>query len=93
MRSRDLILDEDILWALGDLPDQYDFGAYSQFFNGYGTHYVTEGTMGGVLDYVAVVNKNAMQRNGMKIYLQAKQIDSVSKIQYNTGVYLRTLLT
>ncbi len=73
MRSRDLILDEDMLWALGELPDQYDFGAYSQFFNGYGTHYVTEGTMGGVLDYVAVVNKNAMQRNGMKIYLQAKQ--------------------
>uniref|UniRef100_A0A672KBF6 Complement C8 alpha chain n=1 Tax=Sinocyclocheilus grahami TaxID=75366 RepID=A0A672KBF6_SINGR len=65
MRSRDLILDEDMLWALGDLPDQYDFGAYSQFFNEYGTHYVTEGTMGGVLDYVAVVSKNAMQRNEM----------------------------
>ncbi|XP_042573655.1 complement component C8 alpha chain isoform X1 [Cyprinus carpio] len=65
MRSRDLTLDEDMLWALGDLPDQYDFGAYSQFFNEYGTHYVTEGTMGGVLDYVAVVNKNAMQRNEM----------------------------
>ncbi|RXN14301.1 complement component C8 alpha chain [Labeo rohita] len=63
MRSRDLTLDEDMLWALGDLPDQYDFGAYSQFFNEYGTHYVTEGTMGGFLEYVAVVNKNAMERN------------------------------
>ncbi|KAK7158475.1 hypothetical protein R3I94_004941 [Phoxinus phoxinus] len=63
MRSRDLTLDEDMLWALGDLPDQYSFGAYSNFFNEYGTHYVTEGTMGGVLDYVAVVNKNAMKRN------------------------------
>ncbi|XP_077098205.1 complement component C8 alpha chain [Siphateles boraxobius] len=63
MRSKDLTLDEDMLWTLGDLPDQYDFGAYSSFFNEYGTHYVTEGTMGGVLDYVAVVNKNAMKSN------------------------------
>ncbi|XP_067308373.1 complement component C8 alpha chain [Pseudorasbora parva] len=70
MRSKDLILDEDMLWALGDLPDQYNFGAYSNFFNEYGTHYVTEGTMGGVLDYVAVVNKNAMkinEKNGLEI--------------------------
>ncbi|XP_067218936.1 complement component C8 alpha chain isoform X1 [Chanodichthys erythropterus] len=63
MRSKDLTLDEDMLWALDDLPDQYNFGAYSHFFNEYGTHYVTEGTMGGVLDYVAVVNKNAMKKN------------------------------
>lgn len=64
MRSKDLTLDEGMLWALDDLPDQYNFGAYSHFFNEYGTHYVTEGTMGGVLDYVAVVNKNAMKKNG-----------------------------
>ncbi|XP_051555493.1 complement component C8 alpha chain [Myxocyprinus asiaticus] len=65
MRSKDLMLDEDVLWALTDLPDEYDFGAYSHFFNEYGTHYVTEGTMGGQLDYVAVVNKNVMKRNEM----------------------------
>lgn len=64
MRSKDLTLDEDMLWVLDDLPDQYSFGAYSHFFNEYGTHYVTEGTMGGVLDYVAVVNKNAMEKYG-----------------------------
>ncbi|KAI7809993.1 putative complement component C8 alpha chain [Triplophysa rosa] len=62
MRSKDLMLDEEMLWALTDLPVQYDFAAYSHFFNVYGTHYITEGTMGGVLDYVAVVNKNAMTR-------------------------------
>ncbi|XP_056597020.1 complement component C8 alpha chain [Triplophysa dalaica] len=63
MRSNDLMLDEEMLWALTDLPEQYDFAAYSYFFNVYGTHYITEGTMGGVLDYIVVVNKNAMTRN------------------------------
>ncbi|KAL0200024.1 hypothetical protein M9458_003211, partial [Cirrhinus mrigala] len=63
MKSRDLTLNEDVHWALGDLPDQYDFGAYSQFFNEYGTHYVTEGAMGGYMESVAVVNKDAMGRN------------------------------
>lgn len=58
------MLDEEMLWALTDLPDQYDFAAYSHFFNVYGTHYITEGTMGGVLDYVAVVNKNEMIKQG-----------------------------
>ncbi|TRY54218.1 hypothetical protein DNTS_030479 [Danionella cerebrum] len=63
MRSRDLVLHEDMLWALGELPDDYHFGAYSQFFNEYGTHYVTEGTMGGLMDYVAVVDINAMAQS------------------------------
>lgn len=58
------MLDEEMLWALMDLPDQYNFAAYSNFFNVYGTHYITGGTMGGVLDYVAVVNKNVMIRKG-----------------------------
>ncbi|XP_055059541.2 complement component C8 alpha chain [Misgurnus anguillicaudatus] len=61
MRSKDLMLDEEMLWALTELPDEYHFSAYSQFFNEYGTHYVTEGTMGGVLDYVVIVNKDTMR--------------------------------
>lgn len=54
------MLHEDFYTALMDLPEQYDFGMYYRFFNQYGTHYVTEGTMGGTLEYVAVINKTAM---------------------------------
>ncbi|KAK3545496.1 hypothetical protein QTP70_007740 [Hemibagrus guttatus] len=60
MRSRDLMLHEDMLQSLMELPEQYDFGAYSRFINDYGTHYVTQGTMGGVLDYVVVLNKKGL---------------------------------
>lgn len=61
MRSSDLMLHEDFYFALMDLPEQYDFGTYSTFLKTFGTHYVTEGTMGGDLEYVFVVNKTMME--------------------------------
>lgn len=60
MRSDKLMLHEDFYISLMDLPEQYDFGMYSRFFNTYGTHYVTQGTMGGTLEYALVLNKTKM---------------------------------
>lgn len=57
------MLHEDFYISLMDLPEQYDFGMYSRFFNAYGTHYVTEGTMGGTLEYVLVLNKTKMTQS------------------------------
>ncbi|KAF4088788.1 hypothetical protein AMELA_G00058730 [Ameiurus melas] len=62
MRSRDLMLHEDMLQSLMELPEQYDFGAYSRFIRDYGTHYVTQGTLGGILDYIVVIDKEVMER-------------------------------
>ncbi|XP_044224891.1 complement component C8 alpha chain [Thunnus albacares] len=59
IRSNKLMLHENFYMSLMELPEQYDFGMYSQFFNTFGTHYVTEGTMGGTLEYVMVINKTA----------------------------------
>lgn len=60
MRSSKLMLHDDFYTALMELPEQYDFGMYYRFFSRFGTHYVTEGTMGGTLEYVAVINKATM---------------------------------
>lgn len=54
------MLHEDFYVSLMDLPEEYDFGMYSSFINTFGTHYVTEGTMGGTLEYVLVLNKTSM---------------------------------
>ncbi|XP_060782136.1 complement component C8 alpha chain [Neoarius graeffei] len=62
LRSRGLVLDEDMLQSLMELPEQYDFGAYSRFISEYGTHYVTQGVLGGVLDYILVINKEVRER-------------------------------
>ncbi|XP_070775549.1 complement component C8 alpha chain [Enoplosus armatus] len=66
MRSNKLMLHEDFYVSLMELPEQYEFGMYSRFFNTFGTHYVTEGTMGGTLEYVVVVNKTAMAESHME---------------------------
>jgi len=60
MRSNELMLHEDFYISLMELPEQYDFGMYSRFFSTFGTHYVTEGTMGGTLEYIVVINKTSM---------------------------------
>nr|AFZ93888.1 complement component 8 alpha [Oplegnathus fasciatus] len=66
MRSNKLMLHEDFYISLMELPEQYDFGMYSRFFNTFGTHYVTEGTMGGTLEYVVVVNKTSMAESKLE---------------------------
>lgn len=63
MRTNDLMLHEDFYFALMELPEDYDFGMYSNFLNTFGTHYVTEGSMGGSLEYILVVNKTAMEES------------------------------
>ncbi|XP_062850535.1 complement component C8 alpha chain [Trichomycterus rosablanca] len=68
MRSQDLMLHEDMLMSLMELPEVYDFGAYSRFISKFGTHYVTSGVMGGVLDYVVVVNKQVMIQEKLEWY-------------------------
>lgn len=59
------MLHEDFYVSLMELPEQYDFGMYARFFSKFGTHYVTEGTMGGTLEYIVIVNKTAMAESRM----------------------------
>ncbi|XP_056148689.1 complement component C8 alpha chain isoform X2 [Lampris incognitus] len=66
IRSDKLMLHDDLYVSLMELPEQYNFGTYSQFFDTFGTHYVTEGTMGGTLEYIAAVNKTSMLKLGVK---------------------------
>ncbi|KAK5919104.1 hypothetical protein CgunFtcFv8_023027 [Champsocephalus gunnari] len=66
MRSNELMLHEDFYISLMELPEQYDFGMYFRFFSTFGTHYVTEGTMGGTLEYIVVVNKTSMASSNME---------------------------
>ncbi|KAI1888366.1 hypothetical protein AGOR_G00184290 [Albula goreensis] len=65
MRSSGLMLHEDMYQSLVELPEQYDFGAYSKFLSQYGTHYVTSGIMGGSLEYVLVLDQSAMAKKGI----------------------------
>ncbi|XP_025960664.2 complement component C8 alpha chain [Dromaius novaehollandiae] len=65
MRKENIVLDEDILLSLQELPDRYDYGMYAKFINDYGTHFVTSGTMGGVFEYILVINKEEMRKKAI----------------------------
>uniref|UniRef100_A0A8B9RX02 Complement C8 alpha chain n=1 Tax=Accipiter nisus TaxID=211598 RepID=A0A8B9RX02_9AVES len=62
MRRDNIVLDEDMLLSLQELPDTYNYGMYAKFINDYGTHFMTSGTMGGIFEYILVINKEEMRR-------------------------------
>ncbi|NXJ62072.1 CO8A protein, partial [Rostratula benghalensis] len=62
MRRDNIVLSEDMLLSLQELPDTYNYGMYAKFINDYGTHFMTSGTMGGVFEYILVLNKEEMRR-------------------------------
>lgn len=55
------MLDESMLQSLMELPEQYNYGLYAKFINDYGTHYITSGSMGGIYEYILVVNTEKME--------------------------------
>lgn len=65
IRRSSLMLDEDMLMSLMELPDTYNYGLYARFLNDYGTHLVTSGTMGGIMDNILVLDKEVMKKKGV----------------------------
>lgn len=58
------MLDEGMQQSLMELPEQYHYGMYAKFINDYGTHYITSGSMGGVYEYILVLNREKMETAG-----------------------------
>ncbi|KAL7985038.1 hypothetical protein Chor_003608 [Crotalus horridus] len=66
MRRDNIYLDEDMLQSLIELPEEYNYGMYSRFIDDYGTHFMTSGTIGGIFEYILVVNKDKMTSSEIK---------------------------
>uniref|UniRef100_V9KLK5 Complement component 8 alpha polypeptide n=1 Tax=Callorhinchus milii TaxID=7868 RepID=V9KLK5_CALMI len=65
LRSRDLVLHEEMLSSVLELPEEYDYAIYSRFISQYGTHYLTAGTLGGVFESVLVMDKQKLRESEM----------------------------
>ncbi|XP_004465554.1 complement component C8 alpha chain [Dasypus novemcinctus] len=65
MRRNNIMLDEGMEQSLLELPDQYNYGMYAKFINDYGTHYITSGSMGGIYEYILVLDKQKMESLGI----------------------------
>ncbi|XP_055978150.1 complement component C8 alpha chain [Sorex fumeus] len=65
MRRNNIVLDEGMLQSLMELPDHYNYGMYAKFINDYGTHYITSGSMGGIYEYILVIDQEKMESVGV----------------------------
>ncbi|XP_062994457.1 complement component C8 alpha chain [Elgaria multicarinata webbii] len=66
MRRDGIVLDEDMLQSLMELPNEYNYGMYARFIDDYGTHVMTSGTMGGIFEYILVINKDEMRKSEVR---------------------------
>ncbi|KAM8838155.1 complement component C8 beta chain [Synchiropus picturatus] len=62
LKSEGLMLHPDFLKRLRSLPLSYIYGEYSQVYRDYGTHYVTEATLGGEFEHTIILNKEKLEK-------------------------------
>lgn len=62
-----LTLSEDFWRALSSLPITYDYSAYRKMFETYGTHYFSEGSLGGQYQALLEMNQNALSSTSKTI--------------------------
>ncbi|XP_067845805.1 complement component C8 alpha chain [Heptranchias perlo] len=92
MRRYNLVLDEDMVQSLMKLPDGYNYGMYSKFIADYGTHYYVSGTMGGIFEFVIVLNKKTLAESGVTAYEAgycfAASLGAVQSDDTNLGAFI-----
>lgn len=64
LKTRDLMLHYEFFQRLRRLPSEYSYGEYRELYRDYGTHYITEATLGGTYDYTLIMNGEELQKAG-----------------------------
>ncbi|XP_069794595.1 complement component C8 beta chain [Narcine bancroftii] len=67
VKPRDLMLHYDFFQRVKQLPTAYNYGEYREIFKDYGTHYMSEGILGGTYEYIWVLDMNQMQNDGFTL--------------------------
>ncbi|XP_064004335.1 complement component C8 beta chain isoform X2 [Pogoniulus pusillus] len=88
LKPRALVLHHEFLQRLRQLPLEYSYGEYRELYRDYGTHYITEATVGGVYEYTLVMNSDELQKAGYSLSDVQKCAQGSAKIGGNIeGVY------
>ncbi|NXF82966.1 CO8B protein, partial [Sclerurus mexicanus] len=90
LKPRALMLHYEFLQRLHQLPAEYSYGEYRELYRDYGTHYITEATVGGIYEYTLVMNGNELQKAGYSLSDVQKCTQSGFNIGANIDeVYVR----
>ncbi|KAM6199702.1 LOW QUALITY PROTEIN: complement component C8 beta chain [Sarcoramphus papa] len=94
LKPRALMLHYEFLQRLHQLPSEYSYGEYRELYRDYGTHYITEATVGGIYEYTLVVNSNELRNAGYSLSDVQKCAQHGFNIGANIfGVYLKLGIT
>ncbi|KAF4088773.1 hypothetical protein AMELA_G00058720 [Ameiurus melas] len=77
-----LVLHPEFLSRLRALPLEYTYGEYRQLYSDYGTHYITEATLGGDFDYTLILNKKSMEKTRYTL----DHAKSCLQVGFNLGI-------
>lgn len=64
-----LPLSEEFWKALVTLPSVYDYAAYRKVLQMFGTHYLSEGSLGGSLEIIAKIDEETQRQMGEDLYV------------------------
>ncbi|XP_017328556.1 complement component C8 beta chain [Ictalurus punctatus] len=85
LKVGNLMLHPEFLSRLRALPFEYTYGEYRQLYSDYGTHYITEGRLGGDFDYTLILNKDIMEKTGYTL----NDAKSCLQVGFNLGINIK----
>ncbi|XP_073477842.1 complement component C6 [Aquarana catesbeiana] len=65
LKKDNLWLSDVFLKALNHLPLEYNYPLYSRIFDNFGTHYISQGSMGGLYDLLFQYSSEELKNSGM----------------------------
>ncbi|XP_023865749.2 complement component C8 beta chain [Salvelinus sp. IW2-2015] len=89
LKSEDLMLHPEFFLRLLALPQSYNYGEYRQIYRDYGTHYITEATLGGDYEYTVILDKEKLEKTGYSLEAYKNCVQIGLKVGANIkGVYV-----
>ncbi|KAM4722948.1 complement component C8 beta chain [Rhinophrynus dorsalis] len=67
LKSRNLMLHSEFFQRVNQLPVEYVYGEYRDLFRDYGTHFITEATLGGTYEYTVILNSEKLKNEGYSL--------------------------
>uniref|UniRef100_A0A665V0Q1 Complement component C8 beta chain n=1 Tax=Echeneis naucrates TaxID=173247 RepID=A0A665V0Q1_ECHNA len=63
LKAENLMLHPEFLRRLRALPQSYQYGEYRQIYRDYGTHFITEATLGGSYEHTIILDKEKLEHS------------------------------
>nr|XP_003220222.1 PREDICTED: complement component C8 beta chain isoform X1 [Anolis carolinensis] len=67
LKKQNPMLHYEFFQRVLQLPLEYSYGEYRELFRDYGTHYITEATLGGIYEFTLIMNSDALQKAGYSL--------------------------